>query len=370
MAVNRKNLRYCEVLYSRTTYGVLVAVASLDEIDNILQEWAINKFGAGVTLDLPSALVVNKDITEVLTSVTTDNFAYLQSPVAAYMDMPRYTGISGDLPVFPEALVGGFYKIPTCMAFLWSEPDFQGYFGEYIVPESQNFTLASGANYFGISFNTGSPIYVQYNSLTPFDYSSIIPVVTVLNFGTDIFVIPAGQSGYGLPEKNTAFEVRKNRLEILDSYTLAVTNRYVQLGALAVRSGLQEIDCLAVDTSIALNDMYLHYRDGSSVWQNTKVTQLNNTQYQGSGSGLVSLAGVEVVINNIYRVVDNGKLLLFNVLSGKFANLQLAIDSNSNVDVPDLFKGTAVHVGRIVMQYNVATPVAIQTVQKTPWGVV
>jgi len=370
MAVNRKNLRCCQVIYSGKTYDVMIAVSSLDEVDNILQEWAISTFGSTAVLDLPSALVYNKDITEVLKTVSIDKYAYLQSPVAAYMDMPRYAGISGDLPVFPEVLTGGFYKIPTCMAFLWSEAGFNGYFGEYIVPESQDFTLALGANYFGIAFNTGSPIFVQYNSLTPFDYSSIIPVVTVLNFGSDIFVIPAGQSGYGLPEKNTAFNVRKNRLEILDSYTLATNNRYVQLGVLAVKSGLAEISCPAIDTSIALNDMYLHYKDISSVWQNTKTTQLNNTQYQGAGAGLVALAGSEVVINNIYRVVDNGKLLMFNVLSGKFASLQLALESTDKVDVPDMFKGTAVHVGRIIMQKDVTIPVAIQTVQKNPWGVI
>ena len=368
MAVNRKNLRYCQVLYNSKYYDVMVAVTTLDEINDILQEWAINKFGAGVILDLPSALILNKDATEILTSVAVDNYAYLQSPVAAYMDMPRYVGISGDLPVFPIALnTSGKYVIPTCMAFMWSEPEFTGYFGEYIIPESQAFTLSIGANYIGISFNSGAPIYSLYSSLSSFDYSSIFPVVTVLNFGDGIFVIPFGQQGYGLPEKIIKSKISKKKLEVIDPYTLEVDSSYVQLGIVKVESGSAEITCPAVDTSITDNDMYLHYKDSSQVWQTTKVTQIDNLQYQGA-SGLANLTAGEFVINNIYRVVDNANLLLFSVLSNKFNTLQLALDSKDVTDLPEMFDGTAVLVGRIIIEQGGSSPV-IQILQKNPWGI-
>ena len=368
MAVNRKNVRVCEVTYLSKTYDVIVAVASLDEVDNILQEWAINKFGVTAVLDLPSALIYNKDISEVLTTLDTDEFVYLQSPVAAYMDMPRYVGISGDLPVFPKALdINSKYIIPATMAFLWSEPGFTGYFGEYIIPESQAFTLSAGANYFGISFNNGAPIWTQYNSFSSFDFSSIFPVVTVLSFSTGIHVIPYGETGYGLPEKSMKLKTSKKKLDVIDSYTLTATSLYVQLGIINVNSGMAEVSCPAVDTQVALNDMYLHYKDGSSVWQNSKVTQLNNLQYQ-SASGLASLSPGEYVINNIYRVVDDSNLLIFTKLSNKFATLQLALNSKDVTDLPPMFDGTVVLVGRVIVEQGSSTPV-IQVLQKNPWGV-
>lgn len=368
MTISRKNLRYCQVVYNSRYYDVLIAIASLDEIDNILQEWAINKFGSTAVLDLPSALVLNKDITEVLTTVDTDEYVYLQSPVAAYMDMPRYAGISGDLPVFPTALnISGKYVIPTCLAFLWSEPDFQGYFGEYIIPESQAFTLSSGANYIGISFNTGSPIYSLYNDFSTFDFSSIIPVVTVLNFASGISVIPWGQTGYGLPEKRLELQNKKKYFEVMSDYTLTATDLYIQLSEVIVNNGVAEITCEAVDTETVDNDMYLHYKDSSSVWQNTKVTQIDNLQYQGA-SGLANLTSGEFVINNIFRVPGSVNPLLFSVLSGKFNSLQAALNSKDVTDLPPMFKNTAVLIGRVIIEKS-ATDSTIQILQKTPWGV-
>lgn len=368
MAVNRKNLRYCQVTYLNKLYDVIVAIASLDEIDNILQEWAINKFGSTAVLDLPSALVLNKDITEVLTTLDVDGYTYLQSPVAAYMDMPRYTGISGDLPVFPTALnLDGKYVIPTCLAFLWSEPAFEGYFGEYIIPESQAFTLTEGANYIGINFNTGAPVYTIYSDFSSINFSSIIPVVTVLNFASGISVIPFGQTGYGLPEKRLKLQTDINHFSVIDPYTLTATDLYVQLGEIVVSNGSAEITCEAVDTETVDNDMYLHYKDSSSIWQETKVTQIDNLQYQGA-SGLANLGSGEFVVNNIFRVPGSVNPLLFSVLSGKFTSLQNALNSKDVTDLPPMFKGTAVLVGRVIVEKSAATA-TVQVLQKNPWGV-
>lgn len=367
MAVNKRNLRYCQVLYLGKYYDVMIAVAGLDEVDNILQEWAVNKFST--TLDLPSALIQNKDATEILKTIASDGFAYLQSPVASYMDMPRYAGISGDLPVFPTVLAeAGHYTVPTCLAFLWSEPEFMGYFGEYIIPVSQEFTLSIGINHIGISFNTGSPIYSLHNSFDDFNFSSVIPVVSVLYFGTETYNIPFGQTGYGLPEKILKNFNKKQKLSIVDNYTLITDNRYINLGELLVNVGVSNILCQAVDTEIIGNDMYLHYKDSSSVWQNTKVSQVDNQQYQSISSGLASLSAGEFVINNIFRVVDAGKTLIFSVLSNKFTTLQSALNSADITDLPPMFKGSAVLIGRVIIEKDATVP-TIQTIQKISWGV-
>ena len=366
MAVNRKNLRYCQVLHDEITYDVIVAVANLDEVDNILQDWALDVIGEA--LDLPTELVLNKELKEILTTLDVDKYVYVQSPVAAYMEAPRFAGISGDLPVFPTALnANSKYQLPQAMAFLWSEAGFKGYFGEYIIPQSQEFTLSAGVNYIGIMFNSGSPAWVLYNSFSSFDFSSIIPVVTVFSFASGIYVIPWGQTGYGLPEKALKLFNGKRDIEIVGRYTLTATGRYVQLGALVANNGMAEINCPAVDTENAVHSMYLFYKDASSVWQNTKITQINNSQYQ-SNSGLASLTAGEYVINNIFRVVDGNGSIIFNVLSGKFSSLQDALNSGDNVVVPDMFKGVAVHVGRVIIGQGASTA-TIQVLKKNPWGI-
>lgn len=367
MTISRKNLRYCQVVYNSRYYDVLIAVTDLDEVNDILQEWALNKFGAGATLDLPSALIQNKDITDVLTSVVIDSYAYLKSPSSAYMDMPRYAGISGAFPTLPTTLTAGKYVCPETDVFLYSLTGQDGVFGEYSVAELE-LTPSAGINFLGISYASGVPVWAFYTSMASIDFSTVIPVAVVLYFGSAVYNIPWGQTGYGLPEKLLeAMDARKG-FEIIGSFdfdTDSVSGLYIELGEITVSKGVEQIICDAIDTETAGNDMYLYYKDSSAVWQTTKVTQINNTQYQGSG--LASLSAGEFVINQIYRVVDSGKLLLFNVLSGKFSTLQDAINSGEITDIPDNIKYSAVCVGRIIVEQGSTTPL-IQKVRKITFG--
>jgi hypothetical protein len=342
----------------------MIAVNDLDEVNNILQEWALSNFGE--VLDLPEALIKNKDATEIITK-NIDSFVYLESPISSYMNVSRYAGISGDLPTFPKELVGGEYVMPATVAFLYSETDFSGYFGEYSI-SSSNFTLATGVNYIGIDFNGGTPIWQLYSNDSYFNYSSIIPVIAVFSFSGSVYILPIGQTGYGLPEKLIEVQNKRKPFDIITDFTLTTDTNYIELGDLTVNNGVQDIDCLAIDTELVDNDMYLYYRDGSSVWQTTKVTQINNTQYQSSGSGLQSLGAGEFVINNIYRVIDSEKLLLFYTLTDKFANITDALNSELATDLPDEVKKTAVLVGRIIVEKDSTTP-TVTKVQKVNFGV-
>lgn len=362
MSVTRKNLRVCEVLYNSRYYDVLIAVDTLDEVDNILQDWALDKWG--VELDLPEALVYNKDITEVLTSVSIDNFAYIQSAVSAYMDMPRFAGISGDLPTFPTALDDDdLYLMPECSAFLYSQALFKGYFGEYTVPEKQ-LALTEGANFIAIRFNAGVPEYIKYDDDLTIDYSSIIPVAFVLLYTSTLYVIPYGQTGYGLPEK--LFQ-KHLEAKIIGAFTLDTDTNYVELGAVTVQKGTQLTSCLAVDTSAANNDMFLYYKDNAGDWQKSAITTINNTQFQGTG--LESLAGGKFVANYIYRLIHGTAKMLFIVLSGSFDTLAAAKEGDMVSDLPDIITGSAVLVGRAIVEKDSTSP-AVQKIQTVSWGTV
>ena len=363
MAVNKKNLRYCQVKYSNEYYDLMLGVNSLDEVDGILQDWALNKFNA--TLDLPAALIINKDITDVIGTLDIDSFVYIDSPVSSYIGMPRFAGLAGDMPIFPTSLVNGYYVLPDCLVYLYSGTDFSGYFGEYIV-ESQNFVLAAGINYFGIDFNAGAPVFRQYSTPDSFNFSTIIPVIAVLSFGGSFYNIPFGQTGAGLSEKLLKLMNSRKTFDILNSFTLGLSGLYVELGAVDVSNGTGLIICLAMDTETTGHDMYHYYKDASSVWQTSRVSQVNNTQYQ-SLSGLANLASGQYVINYIFRVIDSSKRLMFNILSGVHASLQDAINSGMISDIPDAVKGSAVCVGRVIMAQG-ATSGVVQKVQKITFG--
>lgn len=362
MAVVKKNLRVCEIIYLGVIYDLLIAVDTLDNMDDIIQEWAFAKWG--VVLDLPQALLSCKDITEVLTSRDTDNFVYLTSTVPVYMDIPRSAGVSGTFPVFPDTLESGLLVAPECTARLFSLPDFLGHFGEYTIPEV-GLAITEGLNFIGIRYNSGVPEYIKYTDALSFDYSSIIPVATILSFSGTRFIIYWGNMSDGLPEKIISQNVDP---VIAGTFTLDSTTNYVELSALNVRKGTEDIACLEVDTALPNNDMYLYSHDGSLAWSKAAVTTLNNTQYQGV-SGLVTLDGGKYVVNYIYRLLDETAKMLFIVLSGQFDTLAEAKESETIQFIPEIVSKTAVIVGRAIILKDSTTPL-IQKVQKISFGTV
>jgi len=76
----KKNLRYCKVKHGNTLYHIMLAVNSLDEVNDILAEWAEEVLGAGIILNLPEALLLNQDITELSQLPKVNSFVYLETP--------------------------------------------------------------------------------------------------------------------------------------------------------------------------------------------------------------------------------------------------------------------------------------------------
>jgi hypothetical protein len=58
----RKNLRYCKILNNDVSYEIYIAINDLDEVDEILEAWALEQ---GITLNLPSDLVSNEHVDDV-----------------------------------------------------------------------------------------------------------------------------------------------------------------------------------------------------------------------------------------------------------------------------------------------------------------
>jgi hypothetical protein len=357
-----KNIRYCQILHDEEYYDVLVGLTDLDELDDVLQEWALANTDIGEELTLPAELIQNKDISELLTNLDLDNYVYVKSAVSAYMDFPRYAGVSGTFPTLPKVLVSGLYVMPACTAFLWSTALFTGIFGEYTIATASFTLVADEVNFIGIDYTAGAPVYKLYTSAASFNYSSIIPVCAILYFDSEVNVIPIGQAGYALPEKLLQNQKSRQEFIIVDDFDLAAVTLYVDVDAIVVNTGTGDITCLAMDTEDSDADMHLWYKDTGGDWQTSADNQINNTQYQ-SGSGLASLAGGEFVINYLFRAIDSANKVMFNVLSGKFSTLAEAKESDMITDLPDAIKEGCVLVGRMIVEKDSSSP-TVQKIQR------
>lgn len=359
----RLNIRYCQVLHDSVYYDVLIGVVTLDEVNDILQEWALANTDIAEALNLPEELIINTEAIDVnLTTKDLDQFVYTKSAVSAYMDYPRSAGIAGTFPVLPSVLVGGLFVVPTCNAYLWSTATFSGVFGESVIAQASFTLTANEVNYIGISYNSGSPEYTLYTAASSFNYSSIIPVCAVLYFDSELNVIPIGQAGSGLPEKLLLNQYRRKEFDITTNFTLDDDGAlHVALGALTVNNGTTTIDCLAFNSATASNDLWLAYKDGAGDWQTSQSDTINNTQFQGTG--LEVLGGGKYVINYLYRAIDSANLLMFNVLSGSFDTLAAAKESDMITDLPDFIKEGTVLVGRFIVVQGSSTP-TVQKIQR------
>lgn len=182
-------------------------------------------------------------------------------------------------------------------------------------------------------------------------------------FDGELNVCPYGQAGYGLAEKLLEIQDKRKEFEFTTDFTLVSgSGTYVELSVLGVSKGTSEITCPAMDTETADNDMWLWYKDSSSVWQKTENSQINNTQYQGDGTGLQTLGAGNFVINYLYRVIDDTNLLIFNVLSGSFDTLAEAKDSDMITDLPDAITEGAILIGRMIAEKNAAP--TVQKIQR------
>lgn len=359
-----RNLRYCQVLHESVYYDVIVGVNDLDEVNDVLQEWALTSNGPGEALDLPTELIINQNAENVnLISKTLDENVYVKSSISGIIDAARTAGVSATFPTLPKVLASSLYVMPAATAYLWSAPEYTGVFANYTIPTAGFTLVADEVNYIGISYSLGTPVYVQYTDQTSFNGSSIIPVCAVFYFDGELNVCPYGQAGYGLAEKLLEIQDKRKEFEFTTDFTLVSgSGTYVELSVLGVSKGTSEITCPAMDTETADNDMWLWYKDSSSVWQKTENSQINNTQYQGDGTGLQTLGAGNFVINYLYRVIDDTNLLIFNVLSGSFDTLAEAKDSDMITDLPDAITEGAILIGRMIAEKNAAP--TVQKIQR------
>jgi hypothetical protein len=72
-----KNLRYCEVLHAGIYHDVMIGVADLDNVDTALQTWALAELGE--YLDLPSELIKNQNLNDLLTSKEINTSVYVDA---------------------------------------------------------------------------------------------------------------------------------------------------------------------------------------------------------------------------------------------------------------------------------------------------
>jgi hypothetical protein len=287
---------------------------------------------------------------------------YLRPPFSRTADVIKYAGLS-EPKDYPTALKDGWYICPSVRAYLYSQPEFKGFFGEYFIPEA-SLELSTGINHLGITYNDGKPCYNLYTYTKSFNFSDVIPVAEIYFFDGKISVAPYAVSGQGLAEKINSLNAL-SQFAIYGHYNIGSDGLHVWVSSLtAGKNGLPLQECEAIDTGASGTDMYLFYLDDHHKWQYEKVTGINNQSYQDSAGGLSPLLADEYVVNYIYRLVSGTANVVFVLLSGKYDSEQDALADVYGEIPPEIIESSAVCIGRMIIKFNEPTPAVIQKVKK------
>lgn len=222
----------------------------------------------------------------------------------------------------------------------------------------QTFTPSNDTvNYCVANYNGGTPVLQNIQNLALIDCIKIIPVYTVFREGTKLHYLNWGGYAQSLSEKLFKRIVKTRRFERESGLIISDSaNRTVKVSSGVVWYG--DLSLNMPDFTSAKDSMYL-YSYSPSAWTKTKITQYNNSQYQGA-SGLESLSGAHYAVNWVYRNIENSNITSIILGTGNYT-ANGAISSEVPANIPLILRNHSILVGRIIILNGAETALSVSS---------
>lgn len=306
--------------------------------------------------------VVNKENTTLDNSITkypTNNL------VNNYVTEKRKLLNAGSVtqPVVTD-LGNGLINISSILANFNTLPDFSGSFVQITIPALNNVQLvANQYTYIIATYNAGVATYSTTTDNNIINHSTILNVVQLywenLNAVNELHVFYTGDYGLGLVNKLGHRLIHTERFGWESGLTLSETGtRNILISAGRLWYDGHEIDTLPVNSASINNEAHFYFKTGG-IWQVSKVTTYNNTQFQ-NGNNLGNLGANDYGVNWHYKCANQTDYCHFYVLGTGSFKLDEAIASQPPA-LPDIIKKQAIFVGRIIVKNGENTAIQIDS---------
>jgi len=152
--------------------------------------------------------------------------------------------------------------------------------------ENASLSLTSNTtNYIYVDYNSGTPI-IAVSTTNPTDFRTIIHLGKIYKNGSN--VLHLFKAGSYIPEHTTSnikrWVAERGEVALTGGGEVAETGaRYITVNAATLYGGIVRTTTSAVDTSGA-DTFTQYYTDGTGGWNESEVSQINNTQYDNGGT--------------------------------------------------------------------------------------
>jgi hypothetical protein len=223
-------------------------------------------------------------------------------------------------------------------------------------------------NYVYVDWNGGSPVYAATTNRDLLNHSNRVPAARVyMDSGSIEYQLTYGALARGAAVRNvdriyrirgTAGSERESGLAVSESATRVVT-----IASGYAWTGLRRIALDAVTQGGAGVTSHLWYHTAGT-WAETTITQYNNTQYD-NGTNLVTLTANRYAVNWIYRSLVGPEI---DIVLGSGDYTLAQAEASGQPAIPPAILGFYILVGRIIVQRNASTAIAIESVVDTTFN--
>jgi len=215
-------------------------------------------------------------------------------------------------------------------------------------------------NYIALDYNSGTPQFIIGITNTANGHT-IFNLGKVYREGTSLDIIDAGLRIYDLSKRIQQHHLEENNLHFVSGAIVSETGtRNIAVSAGIMYAGLNRIATDAIDTS-GTDDFEYYYYNGSS-WIESDETQISNTQYNNTTTGLATLANNRYGVHWIYKGTSSSTYVLYGQDSYTLTSAQ-AIQPPSSL--PAHVSGFGVLRAKIIIAKNGSTFTEIESVQDT-----
>ena len=220
------------------------------------------------------------------------------------------------------------------------------------VPAVTNLSLTDHVmNYVVVDWNAGSPQYIVLTDPTQFVGLARVGAWQVAREGTTLWMTDLRGANVNSANKTDRMEqqTRSFGYTLGGSILSAIGTRNIALTAGSFWLGTNIIPHAAFDTSGSSTFTTAYTSDGGSTWTyTTGQTQINNTQYNNTASGLATLTVGNYGVHWVYLMNNEPSTLMVVYGQGDYTK-SAAFSSQEPTVKPAIVSGVGVLLGRIII---------------------
>jgi hypothetical protein len=221
----------------------------------------------------------------------------------------------------------------------------------------------NSVNYISVDYNSGTPQYTVSTSNTANGHN-IFNIGKVYRDGTDVDIINSGLNIYDIAKRIQQKDVEEAGLQFVSGARVSETGtRNIEITSGILYAGINRIETDAIDTS--LTDTFKYYYYTGVAWTESDQTQIDNTQYNDTASGLVTLSNNKYGVHWIYKGVGDRTYVVYGQGDYTLSEAQTVQPPSS---LPDHVYGFGVLRAKIIIKKSATAFTEIENIIDTQFS--